>query len=323
MSSLIHSNELNSSTQLCTPFARLSVVDTLGKGTFGSVQLVKEKTKGGIAALKTIPKETISKYMIEFQKHHNDSNENEEEEEEKNGNVKEKTIGHKTLKEIMAMKKVCTGKCSGIPRYVGDKEDNDNFYILMDSVRGKSIKEIVQEIGPFSDIYSIRSIIAQIISTLDFIHSNKVLHRDLSDNNVMIEPNGTVKIIDFGCATLFDPQVIPEHSPYTIYAEVDPENINKSNLVGTLDFIAPEVLVDSCYSEKSDIWALGVLVFYMYTGHYPFSDDEVDDIYETMYNILENNIIYYYEYEICGPLYEIFSLCCHPDLNSRITLKGI
>jgi len=41
---------------LCLPFSRLSVVDTLGRGTFGSVQLVKEKTKGGIAALKTIPK---------------------------------------------------------------------------------------------------------------------------------------------------------------------------------------------------------------------------------------------------------------------------
>jgi len=49
--------------------------------------------------------------------------------------------------------------------------------------------------GPFTDINTVRSILAQILSTISFIHSQNVLHRDLSDNNILIQPNGTVKII--------------------------------------------------------------------------------------------------------------------------------
>eukprot|EP00833_Pecoramyces_ruminatium_P008646 jgi/Orpsp1_1/1182678/evm.model.c7180000082210.1 len=108
---------VKTNSPLCLPFSRLSIVDTLGKGTFGSVQLVKEKTKGGVAALKTIPKESVSKYMIEIQKQNDNSNED------------NKMLGTQALKEITAMKRVCTGKCSGIPRYVGDREDKDNYYI--------------------------------------------------------------------------------------------------------------------------------------------------------------------------------------------------
>ncbi|ORX51752.1 kinase-like protein [Piromyces finnis] len=304
---------------LCLPFSRLSVVDTLGKGTFGSVQLVKEKTKGGVAALKTIPKESISKYMIEIQKQ-NDGNTNND---EVCDNNKNKMLGSQALKEITAMKKVCTGQCSGIPRYVGDREDKDNFYILMDSVKGKSLRAIVNEMGPFTDINTIRLILAQILSTISFIHSHSVLHRDLSDNNILIQPNGTVKIIDFGCATVFDPNNIPKCSSFEEYPEVDPDDINKKNIIGTLDFIAPEVLVDNCYSEKSDIWSFGVLLFFMVTGHYPFSDDEIDDYYETMYNILENTVILYDTDEIYDPLYDIFYQCCNPDVYSRITIEEL
>jgi len=298
---------------LCLPFSRLSVVDTLGKGSFGSVQLVKEKTKGGVAALKTIPKESISKYMIEIQKQNVENSLDEN----------NKTLGTQALKEITAMRRVCTGQCSGIPRYVGDREDKDNYYILMDSVRGKSLRTIVNEIGPFTDINTIRSILAQILSTISFIHSHNVLHRDLSDNNILVQPNGTIKIIDFGCATLFDPNNIPECSPYTEYPEIDPDDINKNNIIGTLDFIAPEVLVDGCYSEKSDIWSFGVLLFFMVTGHYPFSDDEIDDVYETMYNILENTVVFYENDEIYEPLCDIFYLCCNPDINTRVTSEEL
>jgi len=302
---------------LCLPFSRLSVVDTLGKGSFGSVQLVREKTKGGVAALKTIPKESVSKYMIEIQKQNADGSVNDE-----TSNT-DKMLGNQALKEITAMKRVCTGKCSGIPRYVGDREDKDNYYILMDSVKGKSLRTIVNEMGPFTDINTVRSILAQILSTISFIHSQSVLHRDLSDNNILVQPNGTVKIIDFGCATVFDPNNIPECSPFEEYPEVDPDNINKNNIIGTLDFIAPEVLVDGCYSEKSDIWSFGVLLFFMVTGHYPFSDDEIDDYYETMYNILENTVIFYDEDEIYDPLYDIFYQCCNPDVYSRITIEEL
>jgi len=49
--------------------------------------------------------------------------------------------------------------------------------------------------GPFTDIKTIRTILAQILSTISFIHSKNVLHRDLSDNNILIQPNGIVKII--------------------------------------------------------------------------------------------------------------------------------
>jgi len=61
----------------------------------------------------------------------------------------------------------------------------------------------------------------------------------------------------------------------------------------------------------------------MVTGHYPFSDDEIDDVYETMYNILENTVIFYDADEIYEPLYDLFCLCCNPDINARATVEGI
>jgi len=61
----------------------------------------------------------------------------------------------------------------------------------------------------------------------------------------------------------------------------------------------------------------------MVTGHYPFSDDEIDDVYETMFNILENTVVYYDSDEISEPLYNIFCLCCNPDVYSRVTIPEL
>ncbi|BGP12113.1 serine/threonine protein kinase [Rhodosporidiobolus nylandii] len=104
----------------------------------------------------------------------------------------------------------------------------------------------------------IQDILRQLVDAIWFLHEHSIVHRDIKDENVVLDPHGTVKLIDFGSAAY-----VKEGRKFDTFS-------------GTLDFAAPEVLKGARYGGKEqDIWALGVLGYVLVCGECPFwSPDE-------------------------------------------------
>src|SRR5271157_5681019 len=102
----------------------------------------------------------------------------------------------------------------------------------------------------------------QIADALAHAHDRGIVHRDLKGSNVMVTPEGRVKVLDFGLATRLEREEISELT--LSYSSLD------SKIVGTLPYMAPEILRGQKGDHLSDLWALGVLLYEAAAGKLPF-----------------------------------------------------
>lgn len=133
---------------------------------------------------------------------------------------------------------------------VGEHEGTP--YIVMEYVRGETLRRIIDEEAPFSPD-DVAALIEQIAAALDHAHDRGVIHRDVKPQNIIVNEQGVAKILDFGIA-----------------GGVDDHPIYASSSHGTPAYIAPEVLAGRSPSPVSDVYALGILAFEMLTGKLPF-----------------------------------------------------
>jgi len=134
------------------------------------------------------------------------------------------------------------------------------FVMVMEYIEGNNLRDIIFEGG--IDAKQSTEIIIQILDALSYAHSNNVLHRDLKPENILITAKnvpGAVKITDFGLAKFIRSGTISASS------------------AGTPIYMAPEAWSGS-FSEKSDIWSLGVIFYELLTGVPPFLDDSLDGL---------------------------------------------
>ncbi|XP_034429375.1 mitogen-activated protein kinase kinase kinase 19 isoform X2 [Hippoglossus hippoglossus] len=132
--------------------------------------------------------------------------------------------------------------------------------IFMEYVPGGSISSILHRFGPLPErvlaLYT-----HQILEGVAYLHLNRVVHRDLKGNNVMLMPTGVIKLIDFGCARRLSCLNHTASSSGDLLKSVH----------GTPYWMAPEVINDTGYGRKSDIWSVGCTVFEMATGKPPLA----------------------------------------------------
>ena len=140
----------------------------------------------------------------------------------------------------------------------------------MEYVEGKPLSELIPAEG-LSPENVIRYGI-QIADALAHAHEHGIVHRDLKSQNVVVTPEGRAKVLDFGVADRV-PQIDAEA---VTKAQEFPSR--SSRLVGTLAYMAPEVLRGEAALARSDIWALGVLLYEMASGRLPFDDATGADI---------------------------------------------
>jgi len=142
-------------------------------------------------------------------------------------------------------------------------EHDGQAFIVMEYIEGKPLSDLVPADGLPAE--SVISYAMQISDALAHAHERGVIHRDLKGQNVVITPDGRAKVLDFGLASRL--------------LETDAESATKSQenlaqrggIVGTLAFMAPEVLRGETATARTDIWSLGVLLYYMGSGRLPFS----------------------------------------------------
>ena len=143
---------------------------------------------------------------------------------------------------------------------VGETEDG-TLYIAMELLRGESLLDRYRARGPLP-WRSVLEIMKQVCRSLGEAHALGIIHRDLKPGNIHLEANDHVKVIDFGIAKLMRGSDIDDGADLTRVGQA----------VGTLEYMSPEQLIGGACDGRSDIYALGVLVYEMLTGRRPYND---------------------------------------------------
>ncbi|XP_073503384.1 mitogen-activated protein kinase kinase kinase 19 [Phyllobates terribilis] len=167
---------------------------------------------------------------------------------------------YKKLQEEVDLLK--TLKHINIVGYLGTSFEDTVVTIFMEYVPGGSISSILRHFGPLQEAV-ISRYTNHILQGIAYLHKNRVVHRDVKGNNVMLMPNGVIKLIDFGCAKRLNGLSINGTHGELL-----------QSMHGTPYWMAPEVISESGHGKKSDIWSIGCTVFEMATGKPPLAHME-------------------------------------------------
>ena len=131
-------------------------------------------------------------------------------------------------------------------------------YFVMEHVSGQTLSALIAEHPlPLENLLKYGS---QIAEALAHAHAHGLIHRDLKSSNVMVTPEGRVKVLDFGLACPAPPQRVSE------VTESTRELSREEPIAGTLPYMAPELLRAQPADARSDVWALGVVLYEMAVG---------------------------------------------------------
>uniref|UniRef100_A0A8C5HMV9 non-specific serine/threonine protein kinase n=1 Tax=Gouania willdenowi TaxID=441366 RepID=A0A8C5HMV9_GOUWI len=203
----------------------------LGKGTFGKVILVKEKASGTYYAMKILKKEVI---------------------------IAKDEVAH-TLTESRVLKNTRHPFLTSLKYSFQTK---DRLCFVMEYVNGGELFFHLSRERVFSEDRT-RFYGAEIVSALDYLHSAKIVYRDLKLENLMLDKDGHIKITDFG-----------------LCKEGITDTATMKTFCGTPEYLAPEVLEDNDYGRAVDWWGLGVVTYEMMCGRLPFYNQDHEKLFE-------------------------------------------
>lgn len=135
-------------------------------------------------------------------------------------------------------------------------EDDGKYFIVMEYVEGKTLKQLIKKRGSLT-LPEVIDIMLQLTKAIAHAHESYIIHRDIKPQNVIILEDGTVKIMDFGIAVALNSGDLTQ----------------TNSVMGTVYYIPPEQANGGAATIKSDIYSLGILMYELVTGHVPFKGD--------------------------------------------------
>lgn len=133
--------------------------------------------------------------------------------------------------------------------------EGESYYIVMEYVRGTDLKAVLQQRGTFDPIKA-AEYAAQVCAALTVAHGYGIIHRDIKPHNIVLMPDDTVKVMDFGIARA-----------------VDSDSTQTGSVLGTAQYVSPEQAQGRPLGPASDLYSLGVVLYELTTGRLPFRGD--------------------------------------------------
>ncbi|NLT95005.1 MAG: Stk1 family PASTA domain-containing Ser/Thr kinase, partial [Clostridia bacterium] len=134
--------------------------------------------------------------------------------------------------------------------------DQHIHYLVMEYVKGKTLKEIIDERAPLP-LNEVIDIVKQICDALEHAHENSIVHRDIKPHNILITRGGRGKVTDFGIARAASTATVT----------------HTRGIIGSVHYFSPEQAKGEITDEKSDIYSLGIVLYQMVTGRLPFEGE--------------------------------------------------
>ncbi|WEJ97230.1 ATP binding [Yamadazyma tenuis] len=206
----------------------------IGSGSFGTVYLGMSPFTGELMAVKQV---SLNNSQPESQ------------------NLMVEALQH----EMLLLKNL---NHKNIVRYLGSSISEEHLNIFLEYVPGGSVQSMLMSYGPFEEPL-IRNFIRQVLIGLTYLHGEDIIHRDIKGANILIDIKGTVKISDFGISKKITNKSDDSNEP-------DKKTSRRASLQGSVYWMAPEVVKQTAYTKKADIWSVGCLIVEMFTGKHPF-----------------------------------------------------
>ncbi|KAI0322221.1 hypothetical protein OF83DRAFT_905882 [Amylostereum chailletii] len=204
----------------------------IGSGSFGKVYLGMDASNGLLMAVKQV--EVPSASM---------------------NNERKKSMIDALEREIELLKDL---EHEHIVQYLYSSSDEEHFNIFLEYVPGGSVTALLRNYGAFEEPL-VRTFVRQILEGLDYVHERGIVHRDIKGANVLVDNKGGIKISDFGISKKLEDNLMPGN------------RLHRPSLQGSVFWMAPEVVKQTAYTKKADIWSVGCLVVEMFTGDHPWA----------------------------------------------------
>lgn len=154
---------------------------------------------------------------------------------------------------------------NNILRLFGYFYDDTRVYLILEYAPKGELYNQLRKSGRFDEKRS-ATYVLQMIDALEYCHSRKVIHRDIKPENILLGYHGELKIADFGWSV---------HAPSS----------RRATMCGTLDYLPPEMVLHHPYSDKVDLWCLGVLTYEFLVGRPPFENEDTQKTYRKIINV--------------------------------------
>ncbi|KAK9418704.1 putative Protein kinase byr2 [Seiridium unicorne] len=211
----------------------------IGQGSFGCVYLALHAITGELLAVKQVEAPSPGANS------QNDS--------------RKKSMIEALKREISLLRDL---RHPNIVQYLGCSSSQEHLNIFLEYVPGGSVQTMLNSYGALPEPL-VRSFVRQILQGLSYLHNQEIIHRDIKGANILVDNKGTIKISDFGISKKLEATNILGGAA---------NNKNRPSLQGSVFWMAPEVVKQTSYTRKADIWSLGCLVVEMMTGNHPFPD---------------------------------------------------
>jgi mitogen-activated protein kinase kinase kinase len=210
----------------------------IGQGSFGSVYLALHAITGELMAVKQVEMPGNAGGQVDTKK-----------------NTMVEALKH----EIGLLREL---KHSNIVSYLGSNTEGTFLNIFLEYVPGGSVAKMLVTYGPLGESL-IANFVRQILKGLAYLHSKDIIHRDIKGANILVDHQGSVKISDFGISKRVEASTLMGGSSNAKKAG------QRVSLQGSVFWMAPEVVKQTAYTRKADIWSLGCLIVEMLTGQRP------------------------------------------------------
>ncbi|XP_071728972.1 probable serine/threonine protein kinase IRE [Rutidosis leptorrhynchoides] len=258
----LRASPVNTFSKDRTSIEDFEIIKPISRGAFGRVFLAKKRATGDVFAIKVLKKADM--------------------------------IRKNAVESILAERDILISvRNPFVVRFFYSFTCKENLYLVMEFLNGGDLFSMLRNLGSLEEDMA-RVYIAELVLALEYLHSLNIIHRDLKPDNLLIGPHGHIKLSDFGLSkvglinsTEDLSGTSDSRSPIYMENEVTTgpnEHREKHSVVGTPDYLAPEILLGVGHGATADWWSVGVILFELLVGIPPFNAESPQQVFANIMN---------------------------------------